>query len=132
MSREAERLHRYMTQQVEDCCEADVEARIETLQGYQSEVEGTLEGDRSALKTLGNGTRYRIARLLVAADEELCVCEITPAVDVSDSAISHALSDLHDAGLVTRRKEGRWRHYAATPRTEALLAALDGTRGDDR
>jgi DNA-binding transcriptional ArsR family regulator len=132
MSQETERLRRYMTQQVEDCCEADVEARIETLRGYQSGVGTTLEGDLTALKTLGNETRHRIARLLVVAGEELCVCEITPAVDVSDSAISHALSDLHDAGLVTRRKEGRWRHYEATPRVEALLGALDETRGDGR
>jgi len=132
MSQETERLRRYMTQQVEDCCASDVEARIETLQGYQSAVGETLDDDRTALKALGNETRHRIARLLVTAGEELCVCEITPAVDVSDSAISHGLSDLHDAGLVTRRKEGRWRHYEATPRAEALLAALDETRGDGR
>jgi DNA-binding transcriptional ArsR family regulator len=51
---------------------------------------------------------------------------------VSDSAISHALSDLRDAGLVTRRKDGTWRYYEATDRAEALLAALDDTRGGDR
>jgi DNA-binding transcriptional ArsR family regulator len=132
MIQETERLRRYMTQQVDGCCEADVEARIETLQGYQTEVGAPLDGDLAALKTLGNETRHRIARLLVTAGEELCVCEITPAVDVSDSAISHALSDLYDAGLVTRRKEGRWRHYEATPRAVALLAALDETREVDQ
>lgn len=130
MSQETDRLRRFMTQQVEDCCEADVEARIETLRGYRSTIGETPEADLAALKTLGNETRHRIARLLAAADEELCVCEITPAVDVSDSAISHALSDLHDAGLVTRRKEGRWRHYGTTARAESLLAALDESRGE--
>jgi DNA-binding transcriptional ArsR family regulator len=70
--------------------------------------------------------------LLTAADRALCVCEITPLVDISDSAISHALSDLHDAGLVTRRKDGTWRYYDATPRAEALIGALDGTREDER
>ncbi|MFB6297855.1 MAG: ArsR/SmtB family transcription factor [Salinirussus sp.] len=88
--------------------------------------------DLTALKTLGNSTRYAIVRLLKTADRELCVCEINPVVDVSDSAISHALSDLHDAGLVTRRKEGTWRYYGTTPRAEAMLEALDETRRDDR
>ena len=132
MPQETDRLRRFMSDGMEDCCDADVEARIETLRGYGSAVEPALDGDLTALKTLGNETRYRVARLLATAGEELCVCEITPAVDVSDSAVSHALSDLHDAGLVTRRKEGRWRHYETTPRANALLTALDESRGDDR
>jgi DNA-binding transcriptional ArsR family regulator len=49
-------------------------------------------------------------------------------VDVSDSAVSHALADLLDADLVTRRKHGTWRYYEATERARALLAALDATR----
>ena len=61
-------------------------------------------------------------------DDELCVCELSPLLDVSDSAISHALSKLTDAGLVTRRKEGKWRMYRATPRANAVLVALDGSR----
>ena len=47
---------------------------------------------------------------------------------VSDSAVSHALSDLTEAGLVTRRKEGQWRYYDTTDRADGLLAALDSTR----
>jgi DNA-binding transcriptional ArsR family regulator len=47
---------------------------------------------------------------------------------VSASAVSHALSDLHDAGLVTRRQAGTWRYYAPTDRAVALLDALDSTR----
>jgi DNA-binding transcriptional ArsR family regulator len=62
----------------------------------------------------------------------MCVCEINPIVDVSDSAISHALSDLREAGLVTRRKDGTWRYYEATERAKALLAALDETQEANR
>ena len=69
--------------------------------------------------------------MLTAADRELCVCEINPIFEVSDSAISHALSDLYDAGLVSRRKDGTWRYYETTDRAEALLTALDETRSDD-
>lgn len=128
MARSSERLKRLITEEGGECCEDDVEARIETLEGYRS-ASSPPDADLAALKALGNDTRYTIVRLLLAAEGELCVCEIHPVVDVSDSAISHALSDLHDAKLVSRRKEGTWRYYEATERAAALLAALDETRG---
>lgn len=132
MSLRTERLERLLTEELGECCEADVEERLESLRTYRSEIPADPDADLAALKALGNDTRYSIVRLLAAAGRELCVCEINPVVDVSDSAISHALSDLYDAGLVTRRKEGTWRYYEVTDRAETLLAALDGTRRDDR
>lgn len=128
MSHESERLERLIGQEPGECRRTDVEARLETLERYATDGPGAHDADLRALKTLGNDTRYSIVRLLVAADQELCVCEITPVVDRSDSAISHALSDLADAGLVTRRKDGTWRYYEATDRARALVDALDGTR----
>lgn len=130
MSQQTDRLERLIAEELGECCDGDVEERLESLRAYQSAIPTDPDSDLTALKTLGNDTRYAIVRLLEAAGREMCVCEINPVVDVSDSAISHALSDLHDAGLVTRRKEGTWRYYAVTDRAEALLAALDETSGD--
>lgn len=90
--------------------------------------ESELETDVTLLAALGNDTRYEALRLIANADGELCVCELEPALGVSQSAISQALSRLCDADLVSRRKEGRWRYYAATPRASALLHMLDRTR----
>ncbi|MBV0925876.1 metalloregulator ArsR/SmtB family transcription factor [Halomicroarcula limicola] len=132
MSSQTERLERLITEESGECCDADIEGRLDSLRSCQSETPPDPDADLTALKTLGNETRYSIVRLLKAADRELCVCEINPTVDVSDSAISHALSDLHDAGLVARRKDGTWRYYEATDRAEALLTALDETRGAER
>ena len=132
MSSQTDRLERLITEERGGCCEADVEERLDSLHSYQAEAPANPDADLTALKTLGNDTRYNIARLLAAADRELCVCEINPIFDVSDSAISHALSDLYDAGLVTRRKDGTWRYYETTDRAEALLRALDETREGDR
>jgi DNA-binding transcriptional ArsR family regulator len=132
MSSQTERLERLITEERGRCCEADVEKRLDALRSCRSAGPTDPDADLTALKTLGNDTRYSIVRLLTAADRELCVCEINPLVDVSDSAISHALSDLHDAGLVTRRKDGTWRYYETTDRAEALLTALDETRTVDR
>jgi DNA-binding transcriptional ArsR family regulator len=130
MANQSARLEHLITTQIGECCEGDVEIRLQRLQEYRSDVPASSDSDRSALKTLGDETRYTVVRLLAAADRELCVCEIGPVVDVSDSAISHALSDLQDAGLVKRRKEGTWRYYDATDRAQALLSALDETRSD--
>ena len=132
MSSQTKRLERLITEERGGCCEADIEERLDSLRSYQSETPTNPASDLTALKTLGNDTRYNIVRLLKTADRELCVCEINPIVDVSDSAISHALSDLYDAGLVMRRKDGTWRYYETTDRAEALLTALDETREADR
>lgn len=127
MVQQSGRLERLLTEKLDDCSRADIDARIEALEQYASDLPSDLEPDITALQTLGDGTRYSIVRLLVAADRALCVCEITPAVDVSDSAVSHALSDLRNVGLVTRRKEGPWRYYEPSDRALALVEALDAT-----
>jgi ArsR family transcriptional regulator len=86
--------------------------------------------DVDVLAALGNDTRYE-ALLHVAREDAVCVCELEPALGVSQSAVSQALSRLLSAGLVERRKEGRWRYYSATPRADRLLQALDETRSID-
>ena len=91
-------------------------------------TEAEVAADVEVLATLGNDTRYETLRLIAAAEEEVCVCEIEPALGVSQGAVSQALSRLFSAGLVDRRKEGRWRYYAATSRAERLLSVLDRTR----
>jgi len=128
MATESARLERLLADELGECCEADVRDRVEELQRLSNAVPSEQDSDLAALSTLSDDTRNRLARYVAAADGELCVCELSVLVDVSDSAVSHALSDLHDAGLVTRRKEGQWRYYGATERADRLLAALDGTR----
>lgn len=130
MTGQTERLERLIVQERGECCEGDVETRVETLEGYRSAQRAAADADLRTLKALGNDTRYAIVNLLASAGRELCVCEIDPVLPVSDSAISHALSDLHEAGLVARRKEGTWRYYETTDRAEALLSALAETRGE--
>jgi DNA-binding transcriptional ArsR family regulator len=133
MSEATERLRRLLADELGACREEDIENRLAEL--------GVLVGGRQRhprlqvvqlFATLGSETRYRLARLLVAAEEQLCVCELTPMVGVSDSAVSHALSELADAGLVERHKQGRWHYYSATGRAETLLAGLDETRAEKR
>ncbi|WP_115865217.1 ArsR/SmtB family transcription factor [Halorussus litoreus] len=94
-------------------------------------TESAIAADVETLATLGNDTRYEALRLIADGDDEVCVCELEPALGVSQGAVSQALSRLFSAGLVERRKDGRWRYYSATPRAERLLGVLDDTRGVD-
>ncbi|MDL5361473.1 metalloregulator ArsR/SmtB family transcription factor [Halalkalicoccus sp. NIPERK01] len=129
MAEATDRIQRYLADELGECRNADLQQRLEELDELDALVdEEALSADVGTLAALGNETRYRLVRLLVEAEGELCVCEITPLMDVSDSAVSHALAKLVETGLVTKRKDGRWRKYRATPRANALLVVLDGTR----
>lgn len=126
-----ERLERLIADELGGCCGTDLDRRLAELTTLEERAESPdSAGDTNALSVLGNDTRYTIVRLLHEADGELCVCEFDPLLDVSESAVSHALSDLTNASLLTRRKEGKWRYYAATDRADALVEALDAARDE--
>ncbi|WP_260294663.1 metalloregulator ArsR/SmtB family transcription factor [Sedimenticola hydrogenitrophicus] len=65
-------------------------------------------------KALSDPTRLRCLSLLAESDE-LCVCELTQALDLPQPKISHHLGALRKAGLVLDRKEGLWIHYRINP-----------------
>lgn len=91
-------------------------------------TEHDVEIDVQTFSALANDTRYEVLRLLAAADDEICACELVPQLDVNQSTTSRALGALYRAGLVDRQKEGRWRYYTTTPRAEKILTATDTTR----
>lgn len=93
--------------------------------------EGELGADLQTVEAVSNDTRYEILRLIAGSDDGHCVCELEPALGVSQGAISQALSRLFSAGLVERHKVGRWRYYNATPTAERLLNVLDEIRSHD-
>jgi DNA-binding transcriptional ArsR family regulator len=129
MSESTDRLRRLLAAELGECREADIEQRLAELDDLEAGTPlATAYEDAQVFAALGSETRYRLARLLVAAGEPMCVCELTPLVEVSDSAVSHALGELVAAGLADRHKEGRWSYYAATERAERLVETLDATR----
>jgi ArsR family transcriptional regulator, arsenate/arsenite/antimonite-responsive transcriptional repressor len=60
-------------------------------------------------KALGDETRVRA--LMSLTDGELCVCQIIEVLGLSPSTVSKHMSILQQAGLVERRKDGRWHYY---------------------
>jgi len=61
-------------------------------------------------KALSDETRLRIIKLLEKG--ELCVCDITMALDMVQPKVSFHLSALKEAGLIKDRKQGKWIHYS--------------------
>lgn len=72
---------------------------------------------------LADATRRRILALLVDQGE-LCVCELTAALDDIQPKISRHLCVLKDAGVVIPRREGTWMFYRLSSALPAWALAL--------
>lgn len=126
------RLKQHLEDEIGECQPEDVTERVDELDTLETVLTAArVEEEVTLLGALANETRYKLVRLLVADGGELCVCELNAMVDASESAISHALATLHDAGLLTRRKDGRWRKYRATNAAIAIVTVLDGAIADE-
>ncbi len=62
------------------------------------------------LRLMADETRLR-ALLLLEQKGELCVCELTEALGVSQPKMSRHLAHLRDAHIVETRRAGQWIHY---------------------
>jgi ArsR family transcriptional regulator, arsenate/arsenite/antimonite-responsive transcriptional repressor len=67
-----------------------------------------------AFKALSDPRRMRVLRVLLAAPDTLCGCELSDILAVPDYQISRDLKALREAGLVRDRgRTGTWVHYEA-------------------
>lgn len=77
-------------------------------------------------KALADPSRVAIVNRLAAADE-VCVCDLTAALSLSQPTVSHHLRILREAGLVEASRRGTWAFYRLVPEAvEALRGALGG------
>jgi ArsR family transcriptional regulator len=66
----------------------------------------------TALKAIADPARLRLISILAAADGgEVCVCDLTGPVGLSQPTVSHHLKILVDAGILTREQRGKWAYY---------------------
>ena len=79
-------------------------------------------------KALGDPVRLRLLSMVASHDGgEACVCNLTPAFDLSQPTISHHLKVLREAGLLECERRGTWVFYRVVPAALAQLAAVLGT-----
>ncbi|MFH8886410.1 ArsR/SmtB family transcription factor [Streptomyces californicus] len=76
-------------------------------------------------KALGDPVRLRLLSMIASrAGGEVCVCDLTPAFDLSQPTISHHLKLLRQAGLIDCERRGTWVYYWLLPETTDRLAGI--------
>jgi ArsR family transcriptional regulator len=61
-------------------------------------------------KALADETRLK-SLLLISHYQELCVCELMAALNLSQPKVSRHLAQLKQAGIVSDRRQGQWVYY---------------------
>lgn len=94
-----------------DSCKAFIvdEKRIEKVKNVMKPRD-TFISLAETFKVLGDPTRLKI--LYALSEEELCVCELTMLLGMTQSAVSHQLRILRNMRLVKYRREGRSVFYS--------------------
>jgi len=81
-----------------------------TIYGYNEKLVNSMyDMHAKMLKAMSDTTRLYILDLL--RNGKLCVCEIIPLIEASQSNISQHLRILRDAGIIELEKRGRENYY---------------------
>jgi len=118
-----------MVARIIDICQySQVMKLIETIQACCPVIreaplsERDAERVASAFKAIADPARLRILSLIGSSPTgEGCVCDLTPALGLTQPTVSHHLKVLHDAGLLARTKRGTWTFYRLEPAAFATL-----------
>jgi len=76
----------------------------------------------NVFKVLSDETRLRITVLL--AKEELCVCQLSGILDISQPKISRHLSKLRDLGFVIDQRQEKFVYYRLNKENQILINLL--------
>ncbi|MFC7686881.1 ArsR/SmtB family transcription factor [Ureibacillus sp. GCM10028918] len=79
------------------------------------------------LKAVSDANRLTLLSCLKVG--EVCVCDLVDVLGISQPAVSQHLKKLEEAGIITARKLGTWKHYRLienqTPIIQAVLNELE-------
>ena len=77
-------------------------------------------------KALGDETRLFIL-MLIEQQEELCVCDLTFALQLSQPKISRHLALLRNSDIIHARRQGKWMYYRLSQSLKPWqVAAIQG------
>ncbi len=78
-----------------------------------------------AMKAMSDPARVRLVSIVTSsASGEVCVCDFTDPLGLSQPTVSHHLKILVDAGILHREKRGIWAYYSLIPGALGSLAEL--------
>lgn len=92
------------------------------------------QADQAAamFKALADPARIRIVNLLANAPDAVCVCDLTPHLELSQPTVSFHLKKLRTAGIVERTQRSKWAYYSLRPGVLAEIADALELKGPDR
>jgi DNA-binding transcriptional ArsR family regulator len=79
-----------------------------------------LKQNAKIFKAMADEKRLKILRLLTF--REMCVCELTVALNLTQPNLTHHIKKLENADLVEHEKRGKWVYYSIKDRV--LLQTL--------
>ncbi|MFE5220842.1 ArsR/SmtB family transcription factor [Streptomyces sp. NPDC056568] len=104
------------TDESEACCPGLLTAPLD---------EGQAVELAKVFKALGDPVRLRLLSMIASrSGGEVCVCDLTPAFDLSQPTISHHLKLLRQAGLIDCERRGTWVYYWLVPEMTDRLASI--------
>ncbi|MER7639442.1 MULTISPECIES: metalloregulator ArsR/SmtB family transcription factor [unclassified Streptomyces] len=104
------------TDEPDACCPGLLTAPLEEEQAAEL---------AKVFKALGDPVRLRLLSMIASrAGGEVCVCDLTPAFDLSQPTISHHLKLLRQAGLIDCERRGTWVYYWLLPEMTDRLAGI--------
>ena len=79
------------------------------------------------LKVLADPARLRILSMLMRAEAgEICVCDLTEPLELTQPTVSHHMKVLREAGFTASERRGKWVYHSLVPdRIEQVRQALD-------
>ena len=90
----------------EPCCEPVVYPDVQREQAQRM---------AAISKALGDPIRLQLVDVVRKHAGKVCVCELVPLFDLSQSTVSHHLKVLRDAGIVESERPGLWAYYYVIP-----------------
>ena len=98
---------------IQSCCEPVL---AEALAG------GDAEELAAGFKVLADPVRLRLLSLIANAPlGEMCACDLVEPTGRTQPTVSHHLTILTDAGLVSREQRGKWAYFRVEPGRVAIL-----------
>ena len=97
------------------------EKHLDIIEKVKSKMpkEETLFDIAELFKVFGDSTRMKIICCLF--ESEMCVCDISDIINVSQSAVSHQLRVLKQAKLVKYRKDGKSVYYSLSDKHVEII-----------
>ena len=92
-----------LSSQVEACCPTNAEPAI--ARESANKISGML-------KALADPNRLQILAIISSSENhEVCVCDLTEPLNLTQPTVSHHLAKMVSAGILEKQKRGTWSWY---------------------